>query len=253
MGEYYGDGQAGDSGRHHVAHRPTAWTRVAFAAIVLLLSLASSVAAGPLEDAYAAYDRADYATALRLVRPLADQSVASAQNILGLMYRQGRGVLPNNTEALKWFRLAADQGVASAQFNLGIMYANGEGVPQNSAEALKLYRLAADQGTSSAQVSAGHMYYYGIGVPQDYVEALKWYRLAANQGNAIGQFDLGFMCENGHGVPQDYARAHMWFNLSAAQGNQIAAESRDSIAKRMTPAQIAEAQKLAREWQSTRP
>ena len=208
-GEHHGDGRASDSGRHHVSHRPstsTAWTRAAFAAIVLLLSLAAPVAAGPLEDATAAYNRGDYATALRLLRPLADQGDASAQNILGLMYRQGRGVLPDDAEALKWFRLAADQGTASAQFNLGIMYANGEGVPQNSAEALKLYRLAADQGTAHAQVSVGHMYYHGTGVPQDYAEALKWYRLAADQGSTIGQFDLGLMYENGHGVPQDYVR-----------------------------------------------
>ena len=82
---------------------------------------------------------------------------------------------------------------------------------------------------------------------------LKWYRLAADQGDADAQNNLGVMYANGEGVPQDYVRAHMWFNLSAAQGNQDAAENRDSIAKRMTPAQIAEAQKLAREWQPKRP
>ena len=88
-GEHHGDGQASDSGRHHVTHRPstsTAWTRAAFAAIVLLLSLAAPVAAGPLEDAAAAYSRGDYATALRLLRPLADQGDAVAQNYLGVMY-----------------------------------------------------------------------------------------------------------------------------------------------------------------------
>ena len=69
----------------------TAWTRAAFAAIVLLLSLAAPVAAGPLEDATAAYDRGDYATALRLLRPLADQGDASAQFNLGVMYDNGRG------------------------------------------------------------------------------------------------------------------------------------------------------------------
>ena len=95
-------GQASDSGRHHVTHRPstsTAWTRAAFAAIVLLLSLAAPVAAGPLEDATAAYDRGDYATALRLLRPLADQGDAIAQFNLGLMYDQGQGVPQNYAEA----------------------------------------------------------------------------------------------------------------------------------------------------------
>ena len=52
--------------------------------------------------------------------------------------------------------------------------------------------------------------------------------------------------------PQDYIKAHMWFNLSAAQGEQKAVEDRDKVAQRMTPAQIAEAQKLAREWRLTK-
>jgi hypothetical protein len=56
------------------------------------------------------------------------------------------------------------------------------------------------------------------------------------------------MYANGHGVPQDYVTAHMWFSLSAAQDDGDAAKNRDVIAQRMTPAQIAEAQKLAREW-----
>ena len=90
-------------------------------------------------------------------------------------------------------------------------------------------------------------------MPQNYAEALKWYRLAADQGDAGAQNNLGVMYANGQGVPQDYVRAHMWFNLSAAQGNQDAARNRDNIAKLMTPAQIAEAQKLAREWQPKRP
>jgi TPR repeat protein len=69
---------------------------------------------------------------------------------------------------------------------------------------------------------------------------------------------LGLTYANGEGVPQDYVLAHMWFNLAEARSNhpmmeKIAGELRDETAKRMTPAQIAEAQKLAREWQSKRP
>jgi TPR repeat protein len=114
--------------------------RHALAATILVLALAAPVAAGALEDVYDAYDRGDYAAALRLLRPLVNQSDADAQFILGLMYARGQG------------------------------------------------------------------------------------------------------------VPQDYVRAHMWFNLAAAQDYQLAAGQRNSIARRMTRAQIAEAQKLAREW-----
>jgi TPR repeat protein len=92
------------------------------------------------------------------------------------------------------------------------------------------------------------MYVNGQGVPQDYAEALKWYHLASDQGYADAQFSLGGMYADGRGAPRDYVLAHMWLNLSAAHGNQRAAEKRNTIARRMTSAQIAKAQKLAREW-----
>src|ERR1019366_6419097 len=92
------------------------------------------------------------------------------------------------------------------------------------------------------------MYEKGRGVAQDDVEAAKWYRLAANQGHAQAQFNRGVAYDNGRGVVQDEVLAHLWFNLSVAQGNQEAAKNRDIVARRMTPAQSAQAQKLAREW-----
>ena len=87
----------------------------------------------------------------------------------------------------------------------------------------------------------------------DYTTAVAWYRKAAEQGDAGGQYSLGLMYFDGHGVPQDFAQAHMWFNLAAAQGDAEAAKSRDRVAARMTPAQLAEVQKLAREWYSHDP
>jgi TPR repeat protein len=97
------------------------------------------------------------------------------------------------------------------------------------------------------------MYDYGEGVLQDYVEAGKWYRLAAEQGHALAQGNLGALYGNGQGVPQEYVQAHMWFSLAASslppgEDHVRAVQYRDLVAKRMTPAQIAEAQKLAREW-----
>ena len=74
---------------------------------------------------------------------------------------------------------------------------------------------------------------------------------AAEQGDAKAQTNLGVMYYEGQGVPQDYVQAHMWFNLAAASGKENAAENRDIAASNMTPAQIAEAQKLAREWKPT--
>ena len=59
---------------------------------------------------------------------------------------------------------------------------------------------------------------------------------------------LGVMYAVGQGVPQDLARVHMWFSLAAAQGDESATKNQDISARRMTPAQIAQAQKLVREW-----
>lgn len=148
----------------------------ALAVIFISLSVSAIVAAGPFEDAGLAYQRGDYATAMRLYRQM------------------------------------ADQGNGNAQFSLGIIYEKSQGVAQ------------------------------------DYVEAARWYRLAADQGHPTAQFRLGTMYDNGRGVPRDDVLAHMWFSLSVAQGNQEAATNRDIIARRITPAQLAQAQKLAREW-----
>ena len=78
-------------------------------------------------------------------------------------------------------------------------------------------------------------------------------RLAAEQGNAAAQYNLGVMYNNGRGVPQDYVQAHKWLNLAASRTTPEKAEdyrpARDEVAEQMTTSQIAEAQRLAREWQ----
>jgi uncharacterized protein len=116
------------------------------------------------------------------------------------------------------------------------------------ATAFRLFRLLADQGDATAQSRLGQMYENGESVPQDYALAALWYRRAADQGSRIAQWLLGSMYEFGKGVPQDYVQAHMWYNLSATRGWQVAALSRAILEKAMTPAQVVEAQKLAREW-----
>jgi TPR repeat protein len=149
--------------------------------------------------------------------------------------------------ALREFKPLAKQGYADAQFNLGVMYDNGYGVPQNYNTAVKWYQLAAKQGYADAQFNLGLMYDKGQGVPQDYKTAVKWIRLAAKQGYARAQFNLGVMYDSGRGVIQDVVYSHMWANLAAANGIKESGAFSDAIAKKMTPAQIAEAQKLARE------
>jgi len=146
------------------------------------------------------------------------------------------------------FRQFADQGDAVAQVNLVVIYERGKGVPQDYASAVKWFRKAAEQGDTTAQYIVGDMYDKGLGVTEDYAAAVRWYRKAANQGYAPAQTNLGFMYSIGQGVTLDLVQAHMWYNLAAAQGKKDTGELRDLLAKQMTPAQIAKARRLAREW-----
>ena len=102
-------------------------------------------------------------------------------------------------------------------------------------------------------IHLGVMYSRGEGVPEGHAEAVRWYRLAAEQGDALAQTNLGFMYGNGDGVPRDLVFAYMWFNLSAAQGNETAQRNNEMIEQVMTREEIAEAQRLSREWIETHP
>jgi TPR repeat protein len=159
----------------------------------------------------AAYERGDYATAFREMSVLSEQGNSSAQHNLGIMYSEGQGVTQDYREAAKWFRLSAERGNWYAQFSLGQLYRNGQGVTQ------------------------------------DYREAAKWLRLSAEQGHADAQNNLGVMFVKGQGVTQDYIYAHMWFNIAASTGSSGAIKNRDMVADKMTAAQIATAQELAKQ------
>ena len=186
-------------------------------AFISCLWFAPTLAADQLQQAKEAYQRGDYATALRLFRPLAEKGDAEARYALGFMYEQGQGVPLDHREAAKWFRESAAKGYAYAQSRLGVMYAEGQGLPQ------------------------------------DYQEAVKWFQLAAEQGFGEARYNLGLAFAKGQGVAKDFVKAHMWFTLAAASETDAADrdranKGRDIVAGLMTPAEIAEARKLAAEW-----
>jgi TPR repeat protein len=98
---------------------------LAIAALCLLVVLP---ARADFDDGMEAYDRGDYATALKEWRPLAEEGEADAQFAMGLLYAFGKGVTLTQAEAVRWYRLAAEQGHATAQYNLASMYFYGQGV-----------------------------------------------------------------------------------------------------------------------------
>ncbi len=120
------------------------------------------------------------------------------------------------TPEIDALRARAEAGVAEAQYDLGGIYATGQGVPQDDAEAVRWYRLAAEQGNVDAQSTLGVMYAAGGGVPQDDVQALMWLKLAVSR--------------------------------STGENRETAVSFRDRIAEELTPDDLSDAQRLAREW-----
>ena len=173
-----------------------------------------------------------------------------SQFVLGMRYDAGNGVPKDPAQAVGWYRKAAAQGVADAQYLLGSKYDEGEGVLKDAAQAVEWYRKSADQGHAMAQFSLGFMYAAGNGVPKDAAQAVGWYRKAAEQGDADAQNNLGLAYMKGNGVRKDLVLAYMWANLAAAQSRQGSGKLRDDLERIMTQGQIAEAQKLSREWKS---
>ena len=219
----------------------------------------------------------------------AAQGHAEAQGILGALYLQGRGVAKDEAKGADFIRRAADTGLASAQYWMGVLLVEGRGgLPKDPATAAQWFKAAADQNHVPAycwlgeladreknaveavawwrkgaaandrtcQVLLGRAYLEGKGgLARDANEAIALFRRAANQRYPAAQAALGHAYERGTGVPTDYVLAYMWFNLARAQGYnpQSVREAMESLEKKMTAEQIADAQKRSREWRPDLP
>jgi len=152
--------------------------------LALILAFTSgAVHAETVEDAFAAFDRQDDASGLRIFQKLAEGGNAEAQFRLGMIYGGNSSIAARDDEqSLYWYRKAADQGHAWAQSNLGTTFKNGDGVPQDYQKALYWYRKAADQGWPIAQTNLGRMYEKGLGLPKNDRQAVYWYRKAGDWG-----------------------------------------------------------------------
>jgi TPR repeat protein len=158
---------------------------------------------------------ADFKEAFKWYKLSAEQGNAKAQSGLGWLYSKGLGVSQDFDAALKWFKLSAAQGEAKGQYALGYMYSEGKGVAQSDTEAVNWYRKAAEQGDEHGQNSLAHMYMKA----QSYTEAVNWFRKAAEQGNASAQRNAGYLYEEGVGVAQSDTEAVNWYRKAAEQGH----------------------------------
>ncbi len=191
--------------------------RVSHVAIVLALATPAAALAGAAEDGLAAYKAGDYANAIRVERPLADQGSAAAQYVMGLANFEGHGVTKSDDEAVRWWRKSADQGYADSEFRLAIMIRQ-----RDPAGAVALLRKAANQlqapdgGNLLAEVVLGLVYQNGDGVAADDAAALSWYLKAAHDGSALAAFQAGLMYRDGRGAPQNEAESVKWLTRAAA-------------------------------------
>jgi TPR repeat protein len=197
----------------------------------------------------------DRPEAMRWYRKAAEQGRAEAQQKLGDAYYFGWGIPQDYAEAVEWYRRAAEQGDPDDPddpYREGVYYDARESLAHFfPRDYVEVESKAAEQGVAEAQYGLAGAYWRGKLVPQDYAEAAKWCRKAAEQGHAGAQYELGQAYYNGQGLSQDYVQAYMWTDLAASvsTGNQREyASARDEVAAKMTPQQIAEAQRLAREW-----
>jgi TPR repeat protein len=248
------------------------------------LLLPAALPGADFQVGLAAFNRGDFAAALKEWQPLAEQGDANSQYNLGLLYARGQGVQQDYQRALAWYQKAAEQGVPAAEYNLGVMYANGQGVAASPAEAskwflkaaqvgvgdaetglatiysesgafknydeaAKWYRTAADQGIASAAFSLGVMYDIGQGVQQNYVEALKWYRQSADGGYASAMTNIAILYYNGQGVKRDLVESYVWFARAQKLKDPRAPQMIGMVSEKLTSGQIKKAQAEVDAWQ----
>jgi uncharacterized protein len=190
----------------------------------------------------------------RCLKWAAERGDVWKQAQLGDWYADRQG----HSEAVRWWQRAARAGNAWAERSLGDSYFAGRGVEQDLQAAAYWYKRAAEQGVPIAWQHLALMYERGLGIEQDDFIAIRWYRRAAEYGFLTAMLNLGDRYAEGRTVPQDYVQAHKWFNLAgsgAAASEEAlrdrAIRARERVAAAMTAEQIAEAQRLAREWGSS--
>ncbi len=211
----------------------------------------------------------DYQQAIKWFVKASEQGNFPALFILGEIYEEGKAVPQNYQQAVKWFLKAAeegDYGESSVRIHIRSMYNEGKCELQDYEKVIKMIQKKAEQGNESAQFELAGMYLRGdklgpsskpLLISQDYQQAVCWYLKLAEQGGSFAhsaQCQLGKMYSEGEGVPQNYVEAYKWLILAAVEGEESLTkhyvEARDALRLKMSPQQVTEAQKLAKEFKN---
>ena len=184
-------------------------------AVALLVTGAVNIPAayGGMKEGLEAAKAGNFKKAMSELLPLAREGNPEAAYGVADLYRSGRGVKQDFTQAARWYRVAAEQSHIVAQYNLAILYTVGRGVPV------------------------------------DLAEARHWFHSASERGYGPAQYNLAVMYAAGKGGPANLVQAYLWFELAAEQGHKEAAKTRDKVAAEMSKAQLDAAKILVRDKQ----
>jgi TPR repeat protein len=251
-------------GSPDVRRTSTRWaTRIG---VVLALAGVSGTgaAADALQDGAAAFARNDTAAAMRLLAPLEQQGDPVAGCMVTVMLDRARGRIAYDAAAMAATCIAAAHRERTAELDLAGDYRTGRVVEQDAAKAAPLYRRAAEQGSPVAQKVLGDLYAQGSGVPRDFAAACAWWGRAAMQGESSeAQRNYGTCYLTGTGVARDETRALAWWLIArnnerqdkdglpawVFQSEADADRAAETLTRRLSAAQVAEAQAIARAWQ----
>ena len=201
----------------------------------LVLASALAVRAASFEDAVAAYQRADYASAMRIWHELGEAGDVRAIYNLGVLFDLGQGVTMDPARAAVYFRHAAQAGHGRAMSNYGRLLEQGRGVQKNEEEAAYWFQKAAEGGLAEAQYNLGLMYERGRGVAKSERDAAAWYSRAAASGQSAALERLGFFYRDGRGVPHNATRATLLLYGAAMDGRQDAMRALEQMASQHAP------------------
>jgi uncharacterized protein len=210
---------------------------------------------GKLDDAYGAFQRGLYLTAMEIALPKAQKGDAPSQTLVAELLNNGLGVRRNPTDAAFWYEQAANAGDANAQFKYAMMLMTGDQVARDRKLADEMMHKAADGGNPEAQFNIAQIRVAANPGEKGLMEALSWYEKAAAQGvpdaqyalsqlytnlpvsnekratardwlekaaNArfdTAQYDLGLWYVNGIGGPRDYKKGFAWLRKAANLGH----------------------------------
>jgi TPR repeat protein len=213
---------------------------------------------GKIDEAYGAFQRGLYLTAMNLALPKAQLGDAAAQTLVAELLDNGLGVKRNQSDAAFWYEQAAKAGDANAQFKYALMLMDGKLVKRDRKlademmekaaaggnpeaqfniaqikvaatpgekglmDALPLYEKAAEQGIPDAEYALSQLY---ISLPvsrEKQAQARFWLQKAANARFDTALYDMGVWYVNGIAGERDYEKGFHWLKLAANRGHVAA-------------------------------